>query len=192
MITPRSSCGVALAKRSGKHSFIETGTYKGETTLIALDYGFKFVRTCDLTFQNLSGETDKKIYSYTDRNVQTIIGDSPDVIPRVLKELKAYFPDPKDQEAVIYLDAHASGELAGGRSGGSPLLDEIYALMEDNIKTHTIFIGNRRLFGSSEWSFVSEESVLTALKVLNPNYKITTVDGYVQNDMIVASVYDNG
>jgi len=169
-----------------KKSFMETGTYKGETVAQMLDYGFEFVRSCDLSMSNLEDQFRDRIKDLV------VIGESPECIPVFLAELKQKFPDPKDQEATFWLDAHASGDIPGGKYGGSPVLAELEAIALDPIKTHTIFIDDRRLFGSAEWSFVSEEDAIKLLLKINPDYKIRYLDGHGPDDVIVASVYDNG
>lgn len=177
----------------GKKSFIETGTYKGETVARMVDYGFKYVRSVDLTRENLYPEFDKIVQdadAQPDRDVKLILGDSPDAIPKFLKEVLDFWPNPNDREVVFWLDAHASGDLPGGRSGGSPLLDELRSIEADSIKTHTIFIDDRRLFGSAEWSFVKEEECLEILRRINPYYQFHYLDGQIRNDVLVATVYN--
>lgn len=178
-----------------KLSFIETGTYRGDTFVRMMKHGFKFGRTVELNDDIISEDNVEAIsYMITasngERDLGIYRGDSPDLIPGFLADVKKKFPDPKDQEVTFWLDAHASGQLVGGRSGGCPLLDELKAIEADPIKTHTIFINDRRLFGSAEWSFVSEQSVIDALKKINPDYKLVLLDGAnCPKDIICATVY---
>lgn len=178
-----------------KLSFIETGTYRGDTFVRMMRYGFKFGRTVELNDDIISEDNvkiiaDMNAASNGERDLAVYRGDSPDLIPKFLADVKKKFPDPKDQEVTFWLDAHASGQLVGGRSGGCPLLDELDAIAADPIKTHTIFINDRRLFGSAEWSFVSEQSVIDAIKKINPDYKLILLDGAIcPKDIICATVY---
>ena len=177
-----------------KNNFIETGTYKGETVSRMLKNGFKYIRSVDISSQNIFDsvtkevETAKEVYNC---DVQLVLGDSPDAIPIFLNELKKIWKDPKDREVVFWLDAHASGSLSGGRSGGSPLLDELLEIEKDDVKTHTIFIDDRRLFGSAEWSFITEKQCMEILTRINPEYKFHYLDGQIPGDVLVATVYDN-
>lgn len=177
-----------------KNSFIETGTYKGETSLLMMRHGFKFIRSVDLTGEFVSKEVTEEFEEALQKyncNAQLVLGDSPDAIPIFINEIKKFWKEPWNQEAVFWLDAHASGEIPGGRSGGSPLLDELLAIEKDNIKTHTIFIDDRRLFGSAEWSYVTEEQCMEILRRINPNYQFFYLDGQIPQDVLVATVYDN-
>ncbi len=174
----------------GKRAFIETGTYKGETVKQMLDYGFEWIRSCDLSMQNLEPEFEKLMATLDPVKYQLVIGDSPDCIPVFLREAKKYFND-ENVECTFWLDAHASGDIPGGAYGGSPIVYELEAIAKDNVKTHTIFIDDRRLFGSGEWSYVKEQEALDVLKRINPDYKLIYLDGHLPDDVICATVYDN-
>lgn len=179
---------------SHKNNFIETGTYKGETALLMLKQGFKYVRTVDLTSEFVSEEVNAEFEEAKTKyncDAQLVLGDSPDAIPVFLNELKKIWSDAKDREVVFWLDAHASGPIPGGRSGGTPVLDELLAIEKDDVKTHTIFIDDRRLFGTAEWSFVTEEQCMEILTRINPDYKFYYLDGQIPQDVLVATVYDN-
>ena len=172
-----------------KLSFIETGTYRGDTFVRMMKHGFVFGRSVELNDDVIS-EDNLKIIRGMGLDAQICRGDSPDLIPTFLAEVKKKFPDPAAQEVTFWLDAHASGDLGGGRSGGCPLVDELEAIAADPIRTHTIFINDRRLFGSAEWSFVTEDQVLAVLRKINPNYKILHLDGQIlPNDILCATVY---
>jgi hypothetical protein len=89
------------------------------------------------------------------------------------------------------LDAHASGPLAGGKSGGSPVIDELKIIKSCHRFVgckDTIFIDDRRLFGSAEWSYVKEEDAIALLIEINPNYNIYYLDGHTKEDVICATL----
>lgn len=178
-----------------KLSFIETGTYRGDTFVRMMNHDFEFGRSVELNDDIISEDNAKAIRQMVAdsdgrRDIGIYRGDSPDLIPVFLADLKKKFPNPQDQEAIFWLDAHASGPLGGGASGGCPLLEELKAIAADDIKTHTIFINDRRLFGSAEWSFVEEGPVMDLLRKINPNYKILLLDGQMlPRDIICATVY---
>jgi hypothetical protein len=185
---------VAAFASPRRNNFIETGTYKGETTSLMLKQGFKYLRSVDLSSENLLDSVSEEIRNSKDVygcDAQLVLGDSPDAIPVFLNEIKKKWVDPNDREVVFWLDAHASGEIPGGRSGGSPLVDELLAIEKDDIRTHTIFIDDRRLFGSAEWSYITEEQCIEILRRINSNYKFFYLDGQVPGDVLVATVYDN-
>lgn len=158
-------------------TFVETGTYHGDTVWIALEAGFKTIHSIELNehlYQNavtmFSQKPEVKIWN----------GDSTDCLKKILQTLHG--------PATFWLDAHASGPMPGGKSGGSPVLDELNLIKEYGIQTHSIFIDDRRLFGSSEWSGVKEEDAMKIIKDINPEYKIHFLDGHIEKDVVCATV----
>jgi hypothetical protein len=179
-------------------TFIETGTYLGDTTSLAVECGYEQVFSCELNEELYESACR---YFKGNPKVKLWHGDSIDCIPKMLG--KANGP------ATFWLDAHASGPLGGGRTGGSPVLDELIlirdithsmnaALNTDRSPTddtilfplieHTIFIDDRRLFGSAEWSGVQEKDALTLLKEIHPDYKIHYLNGHIEGDVICATM----
>lgn len=157
--------------------FVETGTFKGDTVNLALEAGFNRVYSCELNvelFNNCVKRFENNI------NVTIIHGDSIDALDIILKQITG--------PATFWLDAHASGPLLGGRSGGSPVIDELQLIQSHPCKEHTIFIDDKRLFGSAEWSFVQEKDALQILNNINPEYKIHFLDGHAPRDVICATV----
>lgn len=183
---------VDYLKRFGNGDiFIETGTYLGDALNIAMDAGYLNIHSVELDktlYENICNkfhENEKIICkNYTlichgKSNIKLYQGDSIDCLDDILKDLT--------QPATFWLDAHASGPLPGGKSGGSPVIDELKLIKKHHIKDHTIFIDDRRLFGSSEWSYVKEEDAISLLKSINPKYNIYYLDGHIKNDIICGS-----
>lgn len=166
-----------LSKYGNGKIFIETGTYYGDTVQLALDSGFDIVHSIEINKFLYETACDK--FKDNDK-VKIWLGDSIDC----LKEIVASINEP----ATFWLDAHASGDLVGGKSGGSPVVDELNIILSHNRNDHTIFIDDRRLFGSAEWSGVKEADALGALKHINPNYNIHYLDGHISGDVICATV----
>lgn len=173
-----------LNKYANGDTFIETGTYRGDTIWLALE--------CDKFKRIHSIELNKELYDIAvatfrhKHNVKIWHGDSAECIMNVQQQLG---PGP----ATYWLDAHASGPLAGGKSGGTPVLDELRLIRDfakhlNELCTDTIFIDDRRLFGSAEWSGVTEEQALEVLKEINPDYRILHLDGFVEKDILCATV----
>lgn len=173
-------------------TFIETGTYKGAGVLRALQFGFKTIHSIEID-EELYLENKERFKNNPEVNLH--LGDSVDIVPGLVNELGG--------PATIWLDAHASGPLAGGRFGPCPLVLELRSIygtevislgtdgMTSSIKkrdidNHTIFIDDRRLLGSAEWGYVSEESVTNLLLDINQDYTIRLLDGHVKSDVIVA------
>ena len=166
-----------LKKYGAGDTFIETGTYIGETVDMILDKtDFKTIHTIELNetlYENASNRYKKQ------PRVKCWQGDSIDCLKEILETL--------DGPATFWLDAHASGELQGGKSGGSPVLDELDLIATHSCKEHTIIIDDCRLFGSSEWSYVKKEDALEKLRQINPDYNIYYLDGHARGDVLWAS-----
>lgn len=184
-----------LEKYAVGDTFIETGTYQGETVKLALDFGFKRIHTIEINEElyHMNVEQFKN-----NPEVKIWFGDSVDCVPEIVAELD-------NTHATFWLDAHASGPLPGGRHGPCPLVLELKSIMGEEVltfngptmergfkrhpvNTHTIFIDDRRLLGTAEWGFVSEETVTNLLLEINSSYKIRLLDGHQTNDIIAASL----
>lgn len=167
-----------LASYSKDQVLVETGTHWGDTVQLALEAEFSKIHSIEINKELYDGAVER---FKGDERVKLWLGDSIDC----LEEIVAGLTEP----ATFWLDAHASGPLAGGRSGGSPVLDELRIIQKSPIKTHTIFIDDRRLFGSAEWSFVKEIDALNLIRQINPDYKILFLNGHINEDVICATVH---
>lgn len=158
-------------------TFVETGTYLGDTIWLALEIGFKTIHSIELNDQLFLNA--KKLFNHKNQ-VMIWNGDSVDCLPKIMGMING--------PATFWLDAHASGPLKGGKSGGSPVLDELNIIKKHSCKEHTIFIDDRRLFGSEEWSGVKEEDAIKILKEINPSYNILFLDGHIEKDVLCATI----
>jgi hypothetical protein len=166
-----------LFKYSNGKVFVETGTYKGDTVKLALNAGFEFIHSIELDPELY----DKAFEMFKDEDrVKIWFGDSIDCLKEILRRI--------DEPATFWLDAHASGKLVGGKSGGSPVVDELNIIKDHGRNDHTIFIDDKRLFGSAEWTYVKEEDAMDLIKQINPDYNIHFLEGHIPGDVICATV----
>jgi len=168
-----------LQEYAAGDTFIETGTYHGDTVQVAKDFGFKKIHSVELhkdLFENckkrFSGQEEIKIWE----------GDSVDCLQLILKSVQG--------QATFWLDAHASGPLPGGKYGGSPLVHELKEIGKHSVKNHVIIIDDMRLFGTGEWDFLSKDDVVDALIEINYKYRVTYIDGEIPGDIMVARVVE--
>ena len=93
----------AYKRRYGLQGAVETGTFRGVSTLAALAAGFRPIMTVDVeafdTDISLPGERESGIYRF--------IGPSTQHLPRMLDAVK-------DMRALIFLDAHCNPNLFDG------------------------------------------------------------------------------
>ena len=157
--------------------FVETGTYMGDTVKLALNFGYDKVYSCELN-EKLYHDCTKMFEDNPKVNI--FFGDSIDCLKDILSQIIA--------PATFWLDAHASGPLSGGKSGGTPVVDELVLIAQHACKEHTIFIDDRRLFGSAEWSYVKEHDAIKIINDINLNYNIRFLDGHTPQDVLCASV----
>jgi hypothetical protein len=167
----------SLEKYDNGDTFIETGTYKGDTVKLALSRGYKLIHTIEL---------DEELY----KNAVEMFKDEPrvkvwqgDSIDR-LKEIVPTIEGP----ATFWLDAHASGTLVGGKSGPAPVLDELDIIAEHPCKEHTIFIDDCRLFDTGEWAFVKKVDAVKKIDQINPEYDIIYLDGHIREDVMCVTL----
>ena len=166
-----------LEKYGNGKIFIETGTYLGDTVHLALQSGYEKIHSIELN----SDLFYNAVTAFSENpNVRIWFGDSVDCLSEILEQI--------NEPATFWLDAHASGPLPGGKSGGSPVLDELRIIANHPIKEHTIFIDDRRLFGGAEWSFVTEDSAIQLIKEINPSYNIYHLDGHTPEDVLCATI----
>ena len=164
------------------NTFIETGSWSGWTLVIAKNFGFTDIYGIELHPDWVQYTKDR---FKDDPTIKILAGESPDV----LRELCPTLTEP----ATFWLDAHASGpNLPGGKYGGCPLVQELEAINLSPCKDHTLFIDDVRLFGNHEWDFLEKEKVIEAIYNINPNYKLSYVDGMEDgtfpNDILVATI----
>lgn len=180
--TPPSHLNLDYLSRYGNGKvFIETGTYMGDTVKLALNAGYEKIHSIELDPELYDRAFD--MFKHND-HISIWFGDSIDCLKNILESL--------DEPATFWLDAHASGDLVGGKSGGSPVVDELKLIKNHGKNYHTIFIDDKRLFGSAEWSFVKEDDAMNLLKEINPEYNIYYLDGHIPCDVICASVRKDG
>lgn len=164
-----------LRKHSRGRVFVETGTYKGDGILAALDFGFETIHSIEL---NRKLFEDAQRYFAGIPQVSLWHGDSAELLPRVIADI--------GEPITFWLDAHASGVLPGGGSGQTALMRELNAIGGHPVKDHAIFIDDRRLFGSLEWDYLQEQTVLAALRTLNPRFRIRYLRGIRPRDILCA------
>lgn len=124
---------LGLAEEFDVDSFVETGTYKGDTVAWASDF-FDRVVSIELS----DDYYERAVKRYGDREpVELLHGRSEEELPDVLKSL--------DGSAILWLDAHFSGGDTAGEDHQCPLLDELAALEEAEHR-HYVLVDDARRF----------------------------------------------
>jgi hypothetical protein len=178
-----------LSKYNNNKIFIETGTFYGGGIRKALKSGFEKI---------ISIELDKKRYEHCkkrfkkNKNVRIINGNSGEVMGIILKQIK--------EPCTFFLDAHYCGEpIEQGVALADkwcPMNEELDAIENHNIKTHTILIDDMRCIENTHIDkktnkpvgFPGKENLLKKLKKINKNYKIEYLPGHIPNDVLLAYI----
>ncbi|MGC8483591.1 MAG: hypothetical protein ACP5OE_08115 [Thermodesulfobium sp.] len=131
-----------ISKRVGINTFIETGTYYGETAIWATKH-----------FQNVySIEASEKYFEMASRkysqvqNLHLLLGNSASLLPKVIS-----VTEPK---RIFWLDAHFMGGTTYGQLGECPLLAELTSIPTDS--NSWILIDDARYFISQNFPILHD------------------------------------
>jgi len=173
---------VELFKRYPNPALVETGTYLGEGVRHALAAGFQSIRSVELAetlfadnLRRFTGNPRVRLFQGTSDD-QTLEHD-----PRPLRP------------ATFWLDAHYSAGITAKGPENCPILKELRIIARHPIKTHTLLFDDRRLLGTVDFDFLTEDHLRTAISALNPAYQFSHDTGSHEqpiflNDILVARV----
>lgn len=159
--------------------FVETGSGQGGAIRLALECGFQKVYSIEIAEWKVDLVKKRFEKEISENKVEILCGDSFILLPEVLTKIS--------ESATFWLDAHWDDGPAGKYL--CPLMYELDHILNHNIKFHNILIDDRRCFGGGNWGHgIKESEVKDKLKQINPDYKISYENGYIANDIIVASI----
>jgi len=135
-------------------TFIETGSYKGET-IFAMEQYFDTLITIEVKeelYNNL-------LTNYNNNKIKFINGDSVEVFNYLFKYV--------NDKCIFFLDGHYSSGITSFKNKTVPLLDEIN-LINTNFKNEgIIIIDDVRLFGkklgNEDWSEINKDKIFEIL-----------------------------
>jgi len=113
--------------------FIETGTYRGDTSLWAASH-FSKVYTIEYS-KDIYEDTVKRLDN--NKKISLFFGDSRLILQQILPQLR--------NSALFWIDSHWSGGNTYGKNDECPLIDEILLINGSEIP-HFLFIDDARLF----------------------------------------------
>ena len=161
-----------LVKNNNVKNFVETGTYKGNSSFWAAKH-FDNVFTIELN-KELYEETSSR--KDAPKNITFLQGNSKDVLPELVNTL--------DGQSIFWLDGHwCMG--AGGKEDECPLMNELMAISKT--KDSIILIDDARCFlgplppphNANDWPRIDE--IFSLIRNYFPDYTSTIVE-----DVIVA------
>lgn len=163
-----------LLSKHPNRIFIETGSQYGHGIDVALQCDFEKIYSVDIDSKYHAHCTNRFPEQIESKQLELFIGDSAKMLKNILDQI--------DEPATFWLDAH------GGWGGGGticPLIPELKQISEHHIKTHTILIDDRRMFGKYWGVGLSEQDVIDLVKDINEDYKIEYANGSEPKDIIV-------
>jgi len=165
----------AVFRKYPNHYFIETGSYYGEGIQNALAAGFPEIYSIELSpFYHEHCRTSFSSFM----NIHLFLGNSTSTLQQVLCEI--------DAPSTFWLDAHySSGATARGETN-TPLLEELEAIKNHPIKTHTILIDDIRHCETVWFDFITLDDIVKKLQEINKDYCISYENGHIENDVLVA------
>lgn len=148
-------------------SFIETGTYCGDTTF-AMEPFFKKVYTIEVK-PEFYNQTRMR---YNGNKIQFLLGDSSKVFNDILPTIHT--------DSIFFLDGHFSSGNTGRGEKDCPLIEELVSINNVFKKSGIIIIDDCRLFGkgpssgacAEDWTQINETTVLNTIsdRIINTYY----------------------
>lgn len=161
--------------------FFETGTYLADTSIAAIEAGFPKVITVELQ-EYLYVQAKEKC---KELDIDIHLGDS----VRVMREILPL----QEGKITFLLDAHIDG--GNYRPGITPnirtcpLHEELEIIKTLSRNDHTILIDDVRIIGKIGWGMEANlGTIIDKLKEINPDYKISYIEGEILDDVLVAQL----
>ncbi|MEI8390340.1 MAG: hypothetical protein WCG23_10710 [bacterium] len=118
-------------------TLVETGTYLGDTTWGVKD-SIQNIYSIELS-EELYNTAKKRFMDYP--NIHLLQGDSSDILPQLLDSINK-------QNIIFWLDGHYSGDITAKGKKETPILEELCAIRDYQIKNSLILIDDSRCFGN--------------------------------------------
>lgn len=139
-------------------TFIETGTYLGETTF-AVEPLFQYIHTIEIKEEFYNNVKSK----YSGDKIHFHLGDSTDVFETILPTI--------NEKTIFFLDGHWSAGDTGRGVKDCPLIEELNLIMRLFKSEAVIIIDDHRLFGKGpntqtdpcNWEDISDDAVLNTV-----------------------------
>ena len=151
-------------------SFVETGTYKGDSTLSAVGI-FDDIYTIEIV-ESLYKESLER---FNGKGINSILGDTVQVLPGLCKNISG--------ATFWFLDAHQSGPDTSNNGQHVPLLNEIECIGSNKDISNDIFvIDDVRLFSAFwDWSHISIKGIKEKIE----SFGFVIGDVSIANDRLI-------
>jgi hypothetical protein len=147
-------------------TFVETGTYRGDTIAAVRTHVAKSI-SIELD-ETLCALARQRFHRHPD--VEILWGDSGTLLADVVEKLT--------EPAVFWLDGHYSGGATADSGGDAPILNELEAVLMSSVP-HLVLIDDARLFDGTN-GYPTLEIVAALVAAHRPGTSVTT-----ENDIVV-------
>ncbi len=125
---------LGFLEQSGIRSFVETGTYLGNTIASIVPH-VDAVTSIEIDANHASKAQER----FADDDRVTIVhGDSAAILPDILFRINT--------PTLFWLDGHFSGSVASGNPKKSPIMTELNCILNHHVKEHIILVDDARCF----------------------------------------------
>ena len=158
------------------HTFVETGTFRGDGLLAAYVAGFKLIHSIDIDADNIE-RVSLKIKDKP--GIKLYHGSSPAILPTILANLTG--------GVTFWLDAHPNGKLSiypnTPERNYAPLLEELAVIKEHlhHLGNVNILIDDMRTFKPGAQKRLTDELVAMGAAV-------SRIDGIKADDILVGKI----
>jgi len=143
-------------KHANIKNFVETGTYKGDTTMLAASH-YEKVFTTEIYTERYE-ESKKRAEDAGVTNIEFMFGDSSELLEIIAPQVT--------EGAVFFIDAHISGKDSSWNGRDRvPLMKELTVILKHNMGPSVFIINDLRFWSGKEqeawdWSAISTENVV--------------------------------
>lgn len=137
--------------------FVETGTYMGDTTLMAAKY-YEHVHTIEI-HEGLYNDSKKRAERENVKNITFHLGDSLAILPKIASDVK--------EGAIFFIDAHISGNDSSWNGFNRvPIMEELDIILSNGIGPSVIIIDDLRLWKQKvwDWAHVTTEKIVAKFR----------------------------
>lgn len=151
-------------------NFVETGTYHGDTSIMASRH-FQNVYTTEIV-PELHELSKKRAKELGISNISFLLGDSVKLLHDIMKQV--------EKGAVFFLDAHQSGGDTSNNGTFVPLFEELDVILSYSFGASLFIIDDVRLWkqGCSDWAHVSSERLVQRFR----DKKVQVLSFFEEND----------
>lgn len=147
-------------KHKGVKYFVETGTYMGDTTLMAAQH-YEHVHTVEI-HEGLYEKSKERAKEQGVKNITFYLGDSLTVLHEIVPLVK--------EGAVFFIDAHISNtDSSWNGVNHVPILEELDIILSHGIGPSVIIVDDLRLWKQKIWCWahVTNEKIVEKFKQHN-------------------------